>query len=232
MQLSFSQSVELAWGASIQGNQEMRTLLLAGTALVAVSSTVWAQSDNSSKQAQNTSNLRSNMTQMLQKSGYTDIRVSPTSFMVQAKDGDGNPVVMSISPDSFTEVTSINPTTASADKNAASRSDAKETFVAVPNGDDLSSKVVGLDIYNNDHKDVGTIRDIALKPNGGAAAYIVSVGGFLGIGDHYVAVSPSAVKVSYNDNDKKWRASMNATADQLKAAPEFKYTGRWNAGRT
>ena len=96
----------------------------------------------------------------------------------------------------------------------------------------MSSKVVGLDIYNTDNKDIGQIKDIALNGNGRSQAYIVSVGGFLGLGEHYVAVNPSAVKVSYNEQDKKWHASMNATADQLKAAPEFKYTGRWQSNRT
>jgi len=37
--------------------------------------------------------------------------------------------------------------------------------------------------------------------------------------------------VSYSDSDKKWHASMNATTDQLKAAPEFKYSGRWTANK-
>jgi hypothetical protein len=63
----------------------------------------------------------------------------------------------------------------------------------------------------------------------GAAAFIVSVGGFLGMGDHYAAVSPEAVKITYKDN--KWHAQMNATADQLNSAPEFKYTGRWAANK-
>jgi hypothetical protein len=33
--------------------------------------------------------------------------------------------------------------------------------------------------------------------------------------------------VSYNTNDNKWTATMNATKDQLKAAPEFKFEGKW-----
>jgi len=92
--------------------------------------------------------------------------------------------------------------------------------------------VVGLDIYNTANQDIGQIKDIAMNPNGRPRAYIVSVGGFLGIGEHYVAVNPSAVKVSYNGSEKKWHAAMNATADQLKAAPEFKYAGRWDASKT
>jgi hypothetical protein len=31
------------------------------------------------------------------------------------------------------------------------------------------------------------------------------------------------VAFSYNGSDKKWHAEMNANADQLKAAPEYKY---------
>jgi sporulation protein YlmC with PRC-barrel domain len=215
----------------------MRALLLAGTAIVALSavgSAVWAENGNNQVNHQN---LRSDLTRMLQKSGYTDIRVAPSSFVVRAKDADGNPVVMSISPDEFTEVTNVGGTsgrTADNTTGTATISSSKNgsEFVSVPDRDDLSSKVVGLDVYNNDNKDIGTIKDIAMNPNGRTSAYILSVGGFLGIGDHYVAVDPSAVKVTYNDSDKKWHASMNASADQLKAAPEFKYTGRWNSSRT
>jgi sporulation protein YlmC with PRC-barrel domain len=107
-----------------------------------------------------------------------------------------------------------------------------DAYVSVPENNDLSSKVVGLDIYNNDDKDIGKIKDIALNPDGRTTAYIVSVGGFLGMGDHYVAVKPSAVSVTYNTSDQKWHAKMNATANQLKTAPEFKYTGRWNASKS
>jgi sporulation protein YlmC with PRC-barrel domain len=209
----------------------MRALLLAGTAAIVLSSAVYAQTANNSNQTGGSNSVRSNLTQMLQKSGYTDIKVAPTSFMVHAKDSDGNPVVMSISPDSFTEVTSGSNSTMG---NAARNDNAggSQTFVNVPEGDDLSSKVVGLDIYNGDNKDIGTIKDVAMNPNGRVAAYIVSVGGFLGMGEHYVAVNPSAVKVTYNDADKKWHANMNADADQLKNAPEFKYTGKWSGSRT
>jgi sporulation protein YlmC with PRC-barrel domain len=224
----------------------MRALLLGGTAAIAlgvISTAVWAASDQANQNSQaHHQNLRANLTQMLQQSGYTDIRVAPRSFVVRAKDRDGNPVVMSISPDQFAEVTAVGDTTGSTSKsgndttgsteNAGNTGDSHDMFVTVPEHDDLSSKVVGLDIYNSDNKDIGTIKDIALNPNGRASAYIVSVGGFLGVGDRYVAIKPSAVNVTYNDGDKKWHATMNTTADQLKSAPEFKYTGKWNASRT
>jgi sporulation protein YlmC with PRC-barrel domain len=215
----------------------MRKLLLAGVATAALAlagSTVWAQSNNNSDHQ----NLRAELTQMLQKSGYTDIKVAPSSFMAHAKDRDGNRVVMSISPDEFTEVaTNVGDNASDRTTGKANNSDSADratgsTYVNVPDRDDLSSTLVGLNVYNIDNKDIGTIKDIAMNPNGRASAYILSVGGFLGMGDHYIAVNPAAVKVTYSDSDKKWHAKMNVTADQLKAAPEFKYTGRWSSNRT
>jgi len=94
-------------------------------------------------------------------------------------------------------------------------------FTYVPAHDELSSNVVGLDVYNKDQQSIGTIKDIALDASG-LNGYIVGVGGFLEMGDHYVVVRPSAI--SFKAKDNKWHATMNANADQLKAAPEYKYS--------
>jgi hypothetical protein len=214
----------------------MRNILLASAALLVLAPATMAQTTHDSQndnanQTASPQHMRSNLRNMLEKSGYKDIRVAPSSFVVRARDADGNPVVMSVSSDSFSEVTDLN-NDRGGTTGAANNGNSSGSFVSVPNGDDLSSKVVGLDIYNGSNQDIGQIKDIALGQNGRSQAYIVSVGGFLGMGEHFVAVSPSSVKVSYNSSDKKWHASMNASADQLKAAPEFKYSGRWDASKT
>jgi hypothetical protein len=98
----------------------------------------------------------------------------------------------------------------------------KVTFTTVPTGEDLTSNVVGLDIYNGAKENIGTVKDIALT-DGHVHAYIIGVGGFLGMGDHYVAVTPSAITLTYDPTGKKWHASMNTDAAALKAAPEYKY---------
>jgi len=169
--------------------------------------------------------LRQDLLSSLSKAGFTDVSVKADSFVVQAKDKDGHPVTMLLAPNSFTEVMDMQP------KGQTSASTATEaemanagSFTKVPTQEDLSSNVVGLSVYNNDKKDIGTIKDVAFD-SAGVKAYILSVGGFLGMGDHYVAVRPSAMNLSYNGSDKKWHAEMNANADQLKAAPEYKYHG-------
>ena len=170
---------------------------------------------------------------MLQKAGFTDIKVMTGSLLIHAKDKDGNRVVMNVSPDLLTEVTEVGGSGSNVSSNAmGSTNSPSSEFLSIPNSDELSSKVVGLDVYNNENKDIGQIKDIAINSLGRTQAFILSVGGFLGMGDHYVAVNPSDVKLSYHDSDKKWHATMNATADQLKAAPEFKYNGRWNASKS
>jgi hypothetical protein len=106
------------------------------------------------------------------------------------------------------------------------------SFVKVQNTDMLSSNVVGLDIFNGQNHNIGKIQDIAFDASKQVTGYILSVGGFLGMGTHYVAVYPNALTVQYDANNKTWRATMNATKDQLKSAPEFKYSGQWTASRS
>lgn len=216
----------------------MRTILLASAGLIALSPIAYAQDANrtqpstTANQTVSKQHLGADLRNMLQKSGYTDIRVAPTSFMVRARDSDGNPVVMSISPDSFTELTGVATTNGTTTGAAtANNKDGSDRFVTISGNDELTSKLVGLDVYNDKNQDIGQIKDVALNQGGRAEAYVLSVGGILGMGEHYVAVNPSQVKITYNDSDKKWHASMNATTDQLKAAPEFKYSGRWSASK-
>jgi sporulation protein YlmC with PRC-barrel domain len=105
-------------------------------------------------------------------------------------------------------------------------------FINVNSDNMLSSNVVGLDIYNDQNNDIGKIQDIVFDNSKKTTGFILSVGGFLGMGTHYVAVDPDSVKVTFDASNKVWRATMNATKDQLKAAPEFKYEGQWNASRS
>ncbi|MGO9949278.1 MAG: PRC-barrel domain-containing protein [Steroidobacteraceae bacterium] len=223
-------------------------LLAAGTALLLCTTAAMAQNNapntptaspsasTANTGTTSTTRLRDNIRGMLQRSGFSDIRIMPSSFMIRAKDQQGNPVMMSVSPGSVTEVSELGTSsgTGSADNSAdaATSGVSGSQFVAVDQNEKLSSNLVGLDVYNASNQDIGQIKDIAVGPAGRARAYIVSVGGFLGMGTHYVAMNPSAVQVSYNTSDQKWHATTNTTSDQLKSAPAFQYTGRWDASKS
>jgi sporulation protein YlmC with PRC-barrel domain len=140
-------------------------------------------------------------------------------------------VLLSLSTASFAQTTTASrnnvnndrAATMNANNGANGSMSASGMFATVPSQDELSSQVVGLDVYNNANENIGKIKDVAFDQSG-VRAYIVAVGGVLGMGDHYVAVSPSAIRISYDSNNKKWHAAMNTNVDQLKAAPEYRYS--------
>jgi hypothetical protein len=104
--------------------------------------------------------------------------------------------------------------------------DKAPVFTEVNQASALGSSLKGLNVRNAGDENVGEIEDVVVVGNT-MASYILSVGGFLGMGTHYVAVSPASLAITWNETDKKWNARINATKDQLKAAPQFKYEGRF-----
>ena len=83
-------------------------------------------------------------------------------------------------------------------------------FMAQQPGDRLASRLVGLNIQNTGDENIGEIYDIILTDAGAVKAYIVSVGGFLGMGTRYVAIDPKAVTLARQD-EKNWKATMMQT---------------------
>ena len=61
-------------------------------------------------------------------------------------------------------------------------------------GDWRASKVVGLNVYNDQNENVGSINDLLMDKSGNIKAAVISVGGFLGMGSRYVAVSFDKMK--------------------------------------
>lgn len=125
-------------------------------------------------------------------------------------------------------------------------------------GDWRTSKIVGLSVYNDKNESIGSINDMLTDKNGKIVAVVIGVGGFLGVGEHLVAVPFDKVKfstepVAYTgtaggaggaggskpgtttgsatsstgSKPNPWwpdHAVFNATKDELKAMPEFKYS--------
>lgn len=101
-------------------------------------------------------------------------------------------------------------------------------YVTVAPNDALASNMVGLDVYNAGNENIGEIEDLVLDGSKNTKGVILSVGGFLGLGTKYVVVEPAAVAVRYDQGGKEWKATMNVTKDQLNAAPEYKYEGKFD----
>jgi sporulation protein YlmC with PRC-barrel domain len=81
-----------------------------------------------------------------------------------------------------------------------------------------TSKVVGSPVFNEEGKSIGKIDDLIVTPNETVPFAVLSVGGFLGVGNKFVVVPYSALEV----HDKKI-VLRDATKESLKSLPEFKY---------
>ena len=151
--------------------------------------------------------------------------------------------------------------TATTDKAAPAATATTTTTSA--SGQWRASKMSGLKVYNDANENIGSINELLMDKNGDVKIAVIGVGGFLGMGEHLVAVPYEKLKfvneaVAYtgapgaNPNAKpaattttgaatgtdktattttssssKWypdHAVFNASKDELKAMPEFKYS--------
>jgi sporulation protein YlmC with PRC-barrel domain len=168
-------------------------------------------------------------------------------------------VAFAQSPSAPSDSTKMAPPAAS-DKSAASD---KTMSPSAFTGNWRASKVVGLSVYNDKNESLGSINDLLTDKSGNIKAVVIGVGGFLGVGEHLVAVPLDKIKfvnepVVYTGmaggpnspgsrpasstttgaasgttaapaataKPNPWypdHAVFNATKDELKAMPEFKY---------
>ena len=76
-----------------------------GSALAAMDSAKSTSAQNAAPNPQGPAHIGQKLRDDLAKAGFTNITIMPSSFLVRAKDSQGNPVMMIINPDSLTEVT-------------------------------------------------------------------------------------------------------------------------------
>jgi sporulation protein YlmC with PRC-barrel domain len=79
-------------------------------------------------------------------------------------------------------------------------------------------QILGEGVYNNIGEKVGEINDLIVTPNKALSYAIVGVGGFLGVGEHEIAVPVGQLKQQQGKI-----VLPGATKETLKAAPKFEY---------
>jgi len=81
-----------------------------------------------------------------------------------------------------------------------------------------ASSLIGMDVRNTQNEKLGEIKDLVVDLHTGKIAYaVLSVGGFLGIGDKYIAVPPGAFSVAPDQQ----RVVLNADKARIQNAPGF-----------
>ena len=115
-------------------------------------------------------------------------------------------------------------------------------------GEWQASKLISMNVYNTENQKIGDIKELLLDQSGKVSTVAISVGGFLGMGEHDVAVKfdqlkwvnqPVSSSTSSNnktsttgsnqnaqDSGKRTypdHAVLSASKDQLKSMPQFDY---------
>lgn len=98
----------------------------------------------------------------------------------------------------------------------------KLKYVTVKPADVMSSKLVGTTVYNNKNENVGEVEDLVIENGKTLTGVVVSVGGFLGLGESYVVLDPATLAIS--NKDGKWAVHADTDKDTLKNAPKFEYS--------
>jgi sporulation protein YlmC with PRC-barrel domain len=91
----------------------------------------------------------------------------------------------------------------------------------VAKGWSAKKQILGKDVYNDAGDKVGEVSDLIVRPDKSLSYAIIGVGGFLGIGEHDVAIPVSNFQQQMGKITLK-----GATKDALKAAPKFEYASK------
>ena len=86
----------------------------------------------------------------------------------------------------------------------------------------LATNLIGETVYNgtgSDAENIGEVKDVVIGSNGQVESVVVSVGGFLGLGEKNIAMKYADLKWAEKDGDR-WIV-VNASKDQLQAQAEF-----------
>ncbi len=106
------------------------------------------------------------------------------------------------------------------------------TYLTEQAEDQISANTyIGQSVYNPNDESIGEINDLIIKKEGGVAAAVVGVGGFLGIGEKNVAVPFDKIEVTEDAEANTMKLTTTETAESLKAAPEFKTKSQLMAER-
>lgn len=87
-------------------------------------------------------------------------------------------------------------------------------------GQMLVSNLRGVDVMGSNNDKIGDISDILISKDGKVEAFLLSIGGFLGVGAKEVALAPSSVQLT-QDSNNNWKATVSMSKDQLAQAPNF-----------
>ena len=85
-----------------------------------------------------------------------------------------------------------------------------------------ADKLEGARVYGPNDEDVGEVNRLILDNSGQVQRIVLDVGGFLGMGERQIAVTPDELNIVRTDDGSEFRVYVDASQANLKAQPEYK----------
>lgn len=95
----------------------------------------------------------------------------------------------------------------------------KLTFYTAQPADFSADDLIDTDVYNLQNEEIGEVEDLIIDEGKRLRAVVISVGGFLGVGERHVAVEPGSIAITREGGGL--RVIANTTREDLKNAPAF-----------
>lgn len=108
-----------------------------------------------------------------------------------------------------------------------SRPAASDTMAPIPGtgtAEVKGNRLIGADVKNSANEKIGDVNEVLVTTDGKVNAVIVSVGGFLGLGDRKVVMPWEQLRFSSEGSELV--VMTNATKESLKSMPEYQDPAR------
>ena len=84
-----------------------------------------------------------------------------------------------------------------------------------------SETLTGARVYSAKDEDVGEVNKLVLNADGSVKQLVLDIGGFLGMGEHRVAVGLDEVNIMRNEKGDDVRVYVDSNKETLKALPSY-----------
>ena len=171
--------------------------------------------------AQDTNQPASDQTQMQPMTGDEATGTTPGDTAANPSTTPTEDTAQTPATGTATEDTAQTPATPMED--TAQAPAAGGDYLTAQSDDQISANTyIGQAVYNSADESIGKISDLIMEKSGGIDAAIIGVGGFLGIGEKWVAVPFEKIAITEVPDSDDVKLTTTETAESLQAAPEFK----------
>ncbi len=175
--------------------------------------------------------------------GEKDVAIPMESVKFVKEDNDAGDyfLVVNSNKQMLTDAPAYKAPMEKADASMAARSDATVNSAAAPQGGPMlvrpeitregyrnaetaeltSETLTGASVYGANDEDIGDVEKLILNGDGSVKQMVLDIGGFLGMGEHRIAVNLDQVSIVRNENGDNVRVYIDATQETLKAQPAY-----------